>query len=95
LRFEYDHRKALTNLRKHDVSFDEAESVFDDTLSAVIKDELHSINEVRWLIIGMSDFDRLVIVSFTQRDDNIRLISARKPTKQEVKEYEEGKRRRD
>lgn len=65
LRFERDEKKAETNYRKHGVSFDEGESVFDDTLSASHKDFKHSLTEDRWLIIGRSDFERLIIVSFT------------------------------
>lgn len=88
--FEWDPAKALSNLRKHGVSFDEATGVFGDPLALDIHDPLHSDDEDRFVIIGTSLRGRLLVVVFTERNDRIRLISARKATPRERKTYEEG-----
>ena len=90
LTFEWDESKAEGNLKKHDVSFEEAQTVFADMSACIFDDELHSaLSEARELIIGHSLNHRILIVSFTERKQNsIRIISARKATKQEVKKYE-------
>jgi uncharacterized protein len=89
--FEWDFDKALANLKKHKVSFDEAATVFDDPLARTYYDESHSIDEARELILGHSELNRLVFVSFTERGrDRIRIISARLPTKRERRSYEES-----
>jgi|GEM_PF-1359184 len=69
--------KVAINVRDHGVSFEEASTVFDDPLSEVVSDPDHSIGEYRWIIIGTSDQSRLLIVSFTERGDATRMISAR------------------
>lgn len=89
LEFEWDAKKAAGNSRKHGVSFEEASTVFGDPLAAVFDDELHSTDEAREIIIGHPERKRLLIVSFTMRADVIRIISARRATKQETRDYEE------
>ena len=86
--FEWEPQKAKSNLKKHGVSFEEASTAFQDTLSLTIDDPLHSIDEVRVVLIGMSNKNRLLVVVHTERGDNIRIISARKATKEERKNYE-------
>jgi len=86
--FEWDSQKAKSNLKKHGVSFEEASTAFQDTLSLTIDDPLHSIDEVRVVLIGMLNKNRLLVVVHTGKGDNIRIISARKATKKERKNYE-------
>jgi uncharacterized protein len=88
--FEWDRLKAANNLKKHGVSFDEAKSAFADPLSLTIDDPYHSDSEDRFVTIGRSDSERLLIVVHTDRDELIRIISAREATKGEMKQYEEG-----
>ncbi len=88
--FEWDKRKARRNLKNHKVSFEEASTVFGDTLSRTIEDPLHSEAEERYVIIGQSARGRLLVVIHTIRGDSIRLISARVPTPTERNDYEEG-----
>jgi uncharacterized DUF497 family protein len=88
MRFEWNEEKAAANLKKHDVSFSEAESVFGDPLARIFEDDEHSFNEKRNAIFGHSDLDRLLIVVFTERDDDrIRIISARLATPKESRRY--------
>lgn len=87
--FEWDESKAEANVHNHGVSFDEAQSVFLDEWAVIYPDPDHSTREERFLIIGTSHKQRLLIVSFTERGKTIRLISARKPTRVERKKYEE------
>jgi uncharacterized DUF497 family protein len=89
MEFEWDENKAETNLAKHKVAFDEAATVFGDPLSVTFPDPDHSIDEDRYITIGTSDRDRVLIVSHTDREDRIRIISARKATRRERKAYEE------
>jgi uncharacterized DUF497 family protein len=89
LEFEWDSRKAELNLKEHGVSFDEATTVFRDTLSITIADPDHSDSEDRFVDIGMSHRRQLLVVSYTERKDRIRIISARPPTPAERKSYEE------
>ena len=89
LEFEWDSRKAALNLKVHGVSFDEATTVFRDTLSITIADPDHSESEDRFVDIGMSHRGQLLVVSYTERKDRIRIISARPPTRAERKSYEE------
>ncbi len=93
MRSEWDSRKAAANLRKHGVSFEEAATVFRDTLSASAVDPDHSVGEVRYITFGVSAQGRLLVVAHTERDDTIRIISARLATKEERKIYEEGETR--
>jgi len=87
--FEWDPRKAEINLRKHGVSFTEAGTVFGDDLAITVPDPDHSNDEDRYITIGWSNRRRLLMVSHTDRGDQIRIISARELTKTERKEYEE------
>ncbi len=89
MRFTWDARKAAANLRKHGVSFEEASTVFRATLSASGLDPDHSIREHRFVTFGISKQGRLLVVSQTEEDDTIRIISARLATRQERKIYEE------
>lgn len=90
IEFEWNLRKAADNERKHRVSFDEAETVFDDAHAYTQEDPLHSEFEPREWLIGYSDRHRLLIVSFVQRaPDRIRIISARVATRSERRIYEE------
>jgi len=90
LTFEWDARKATKNLRRHRVSFEEAVTVFGDPLSATFPDPDHSDEEDRLIIIGLSNRQRLLMVSHTEQGDQIRIISARKLTPFERKQYEEA-----
>lgn len=86
--FERDQGKADTNLKKHRVGFEEAESVFYDPLSITIPDPDHSIDEQRFIDIGTSEYNRLLIVVYTERKHLIRIISVRRATSAERKKYE-------
>lgn len=88
--FEWDEEKAAANIDKHGVTFEEARSVFNDPLLIDFYDPDHSIDERRYLIIGESVGRRVLIVSYTERDSAIRLISAREATPAERRAYEEG-----
>ncbi|MCO6449331.1 MAG: BrnT family toxin [Caldilineales bacterium] len=90
VRFEWESEKAASNHNKHGVAFEEAASVFSDPLAVIFDDEKHSLYELRELIIGHSIDDRLLIVSFTERQDAIRIISARICTRREIRDYEEN-----
>ena len=87
--FEWDRRKAKVNLRKHGVSFEEAQTVFTDPLSITLPDPDHSEDEERFIDVGMSDNRRVLVVVYTERGQRIRLISAYKATRVERKQYEE------
>jgi uncharacterized DUF497 family protein len=93
LLFEWDPNKAKENLEIHGVSFDEAGTAFRDVLSLTIYDPLHSEAEDRFVLLGNSHKDRLLVVVHTVRGDSIRLISARKASKKERKHYEENAKR--
>ena len=90
MEFEWDEEKAAANLADHKVSFDEAKTVFDDPLYVDFYDPDHSYDEHRYLIVGKSRQGRLLIVTYTERGDAVRLISAREVTSAERKAYEEG-----
>ena len=87
---DWDREKARANYLKHGVSFLEAASVFNDPLSLVKEDVLHSEGEYRSIIIGYSDKQQLLVVFFTERGEDIRIISARLPTSNERRNYEQG-----
>ncbi|HEY0370664.1 MAG TPA: BrnT family toxin [Thermoanaerobaculia bacterium] len=87
--FEWDERKARENVRKHGVTFDEAETVFDDLDARFTYEVAHSTNEDRFMIVGISDRERMLAVWHTYRDPNIRIIGARLATVAERKGYEE------
>ena len=90
MKFEWDENKAAVNLSKHGISFEEARTVFDDPLYVDFYDPDHSDEEDRYIIVGESQQRNLLIVSYTERADFIRLISARKVTRVEREVYEEG-----
>ena len=87
--FEWDEEKAKASLRNHKVSFEEAETVFDDLLCITIPDPDHSKSERRFVDIGQSENGRIIVVSYTQRERATRLISARPATRSERHKYEE------
>lgn len=89
LRFTWDRRKARANLRKHGVSFAEAQTVFADDNATLLDDPDHSEHEDRSVLLGLSERFRIVVVSHTLRHDDqvIRIISARKATKREREQY--------
>ncbi len=88
INFEWDHDKATSNLEKHSVSFSEAASAFADPLSLTIFDPNHSVGEDRFLLLGLSAIQRLLVVSHTDRSDTIRIISARLANRRERLQYE-------
>lgn len=90
MQFTWDPAKALANARKHGVSFDEAATVFGDPLARVHDDPDHSAEEQREIIIGHSTFGRLLLVSFTERGEFVRIINARRPDAEERQKYEES-----
>jgi len=89
IEFEWDLNKARLNLRKHGVAFKEAATVFRDPLSITFDDPDHSEEEERYIIIGLSDAGRLLMVSHTNRGNRIRVIHARELTRSEREAYEE------
>ncbi len=90
MEFEWDTDKAESNLRKHGVSFEEAVTIFADPYLLFTEDSKHSQREEREWALGESEKRLLLVVVFTMRENNIRLISARKATKQERRNYEQG-----
>ncbi|AKG22927.1 BrnT family toxin [Calothrix sp. 336/3] len=90
MKFEWDESKADANLKKHSVSFEEAKTVFDNPMAVIFDDEVHSIDEQREIIIGHSQKNRLLLVSFTERSNSIRIISARLVTRREREDYEQN-----
>ena len=86
--FDWDPQKVIGNVSKHGVSFKEAKTVFDNPLAVIFDDEINSENEQREIIVGHSSYNRLLIVSFTERPSSIRLISARLVTPKERDRYE-------
>jgi hypothetical protein len=91
LYFEWDGKKAKRNLKIHRVSFEEASTVFGDPLSLTISDPLHSKQEDRFVTLDLSSFGRLLVVVLAEREDRIRIISARAATRRERASYEEGR----
>jgi len=83
-------KKNRQNIRKHKVDFNEAKTIFDDPLQISMNDPDHSFDERRYITIGISEQNRLLIIAHTFGDDKIRIIMARKPTRRERKNYEEG-----
>lgn len=93
--FDWDPAKAETNLARHEVSFEEAIAVFHDPLALSRPDEDHGANEERWVTLGQGQEGRLALVvhTYVEIDEDrvaIRIISARRPTKREIRQYEEG-----
>ena len=87
--FEWDPAKAKANVRKHDVTFEEASTVFGDPLNLLMSDPDHFHEEERYLLLGMSNLRRLLVVAFAERPPRTRLISVRMATRQERRRYEE------
>ena len=90
IQFEWDTEKEKSNIRKHGASFHEAATVFGDPLSVTFPDPDHSTGERRYITVGLSIQGKTLIVSHTDRDRRIRLISARKTTTRERRFYEKG-----
>ena len=90
LQFEWNQEKAQRNLKKHQVSFEEASTIFDDPLFITFLDEEHSLDEDRYITIGFSGNNHLLLVAHTDRQGKIRILSARKATKYEQQFYEQG-----
>ena len=89
--FEWDSKKASTNVHKHGISFHEAASAFYDSLSVTDRDPDHSLDEMRLITFGMSSSGRLLAVGHTERGDTIRIITARKATSAERRLYEKDR----
>jgi uncharacterized DUF497 family protein len=88
MEFEWDSAKAQSNLHKHGVSFDEAATAFADPLAAIFSDPDHSDEEEREILLGCSERNRLLVISFTERDQKLRIISARVATAGERRNHE-------
>jgi uncharacterized DUF497 family protein len=91
IEFEWDPAKASTNLKKHGVAFAEAATVFRDALSFTWFDPHHSGGEERYLTLGLSQLERVIVVAHTERGERIRIISARKATRRETEFYEQNR----
>ena len=89
MKFEWDNKKAESNLRKHNVSFEEGASIFGDTLAFTFRDPDHSVGEVRYLTFGVSQNGNLLVLLHTYRNNLVRIISVRRATRIERKIYEE------
>ncbi len=89
--FEWDEEKAKANLKKHGIDFDEAATVFADPFSMTIPDPDHSRNDQRFVDVGSSEKDRLLVVVYVERGERIRIISCRKATPSERRVYDEGR----
>jgi uncharacterized DUF497 family protein len=90
MKFEWDPAKAAENLANHEVSFEEASSVFGDPLATTVADPDQSVGEERFLTTGLSIQQRIIIVWHTEQEDMIRIIGAREATPQERRTYESG-----
>jgi uncharacterized DUF497 family protein len=89
LTFEWDSRKARSNLAKHGVTFEEAATIFGDVQSLTIPDPEHSLTEERFVTMGKAFGGKLLVVVHTERGDSIRIISARRANRRERTFYEE------
>jgi len=87
--FEWDPGKARQNRREHRIPFQEAATIFGDPLAVTYPDPDHSTSEQRFITVGMSSVGRVLIVAHVDRNENVRIISARKTTQRERKHYEE------
>lgn len=90
MKFQWDARKAAANVRRHGVSFDEASTVFGDPLAGTVSDPDHSADEQRFATMGRSAKGRLLVVVHADREEDIRIITARRATAGEKKKYAEG-----
>ena len=86
--FEWDAGKSIENVRRHGVTFEEASTVFKDPLGLVVVDPDHSDEEARYLLVGTSARQRLLVIAFTERSPRLRIISARLATRRERRRYE-------
>lgn len=89
LTFEWDEEKSRANVRKHGVAFEEAKTVFSDPFAMTISDPEHSSEEDRYIDMGMSSRGRILVVWYTERGRNIRIIGSRKATRSQRRQYEE------
>jgi uncharacterized DUF497 family protein len=89
--FEWDPDKERSNIQRHGVAYTEAATVFGDPLELTISDPDHSVGEFRFLSVGHSSFNRILVVSYTEREDRIRIISARTASPKERRQYESGR----
>ena len=89
LTFEWDSRKARSNLSKHGISFEEASTIFGDSFSLTVPDPDHSITERRYITVGRAFSGNLLVVVHTDRGNNIRIISARRASRRERRVYEQ------
>jgi uncharacterized DUF497 family protein len=87
VRFQYDPAKAVANLKKHGISFADAEGALEDPLALTVQDP-DSEGEARFITIGMGSAGELLVVVYTERNEQYRIISARRPTRKERKSYE-------
>ena len=90
MKFEWDTKKSVANERKHRISFNDAASVFGEPLAITFPDPYHSKEEFRFLVFGVSRSNKLLVVSYTERNDTVRIISAREATRYERRIYEDG-----
>ena len=88
LSFEWDPQRALINQQKHNIAFEEAQTIFEDPLAVIFEDKKHSKHELREIVVGHSLRNQLLFVCFTERDGSIRIISARRATARERRDYE-------
>lgn len=88
MQFEWNGTKAAANAAKHGVSFAEASTVFGDPLATTVVDPGHSVDELRFVTLGLSNAQRLLVVTHTDRDGRVRIISARPATRRERRQYE-------
>jgi uncharacterized DUF497 family protein len=88
--FEWDPNKAARNVQKHGVTFEEAATVFRDDLSVTVPDPDHPIGEERFVTVGVSGQNRLLMIAHAERGNSIRIISARELTPRERRQYEEA-----
>lgn len=88
--FEWDENKNQTNITKHGIDFQEASTAFGDRMALDFDDPDHSLGEYRLLLLGITITQRYVVISYTERDDKIRIISAREMTRNEKRIYIEG-----
>lgn len=92
MEFVWDPIKAANNLRRHNISFHEAATVFGDPLSMTVFDPDHSVEENRYITMGMSQHEHMLMVAHTEQNDHVRIISARELTGRERRQYEQGNR---
>jgi uncharacterized DUF497 family protein len=89
IEFEWDEQKFTSNLNKHGIDLNEAVTIWGDLTSLELHDHLHSVEEERWIRIGFSNAGTLLVATYTERETRLRLISARKATQSEAKQYHE------